>query len=220
MRRRTLAPALAAVTALLLAPPAEAATIAAVFPNGDPTELTVRIDVDTGAAVTVTWTGTVYEVHDPAGVTPAGDCAAVAGDSTRATCPREPAPDGSFTVAILGGGGDDVLEAGYRSTAFPTGDSIQVFGDAGEDKIGGSPGADFTLSGDEGDDLLDGGGGDALSVDGRGGAAHVYGGPGSDHVGDTESSGEYGDDFIDGGVCPLNTGSFCAGGTAAPGDRD
>ena len=63
-------------------------------------------------------------------------------------------------VVVFAGGGDDVVQTYF-------GQSVALFGGAGNDILMGNSGSDY-LEGGPGDDLLDGGGGDDLLVAGSG----------------------------------------------------
>jgi hypothetical protein len=133
---------------------------------------TMRVDAAPGEAnaITIGASGAGLVVSDPGarGLGGGGDCAVVAGSST-VSCPAA-----SITVVeVRAGDGDDrVTNAG----PLP----VTMFGEDGEDALGGGP-AGEALDGGPGDDAISGGGGDDLLTGGTG-ADDLDGGEGLDTI--------------------------------------
>jgi RTX calcium-binding nonapeptide repeat (4 copies) len=119
-----------------------------------------------------------YEIHDPAGVTPSGNCAAVS--ETTARCERD-ADNASADqlrrpeLRISGGLGDDELSA--AGVAPDT--SVSLSGGVGVDRLTGATGADV-VHGGPGADLGLGGAGDDTFLDADEAADNYDGGDGFD----------------------------------------
>jgi len=191
------------VFAATLAAAAPATTIATVTATGEVEHgaccygygSTARdiVTVDGGAAsdtVAIVSVQGGYEIHDPAGVTPSGNCAAVS--ETAARCER--AADnasahrlGRPVLRISGGLRDDELSA--AGVAPDT--SISLFGGAGVDRLTGATAADL-VHGGPGADFGLGGAGDDTFVDADEAADNYDGGDGFDvvqHAGATAFTG-------------------------------
>jgi hypothetical protein len=179
------------VIAAMLAAAAPATTIAAVTATAEVDHgaccygygSTARdvVTVDGGAAsdkVAIVSVQGGYEIRDPAGVTPSGNCAVVS--ETAARCER--AADNASAdqlrrpvLRISGGLGDDELSA--AGVAPDT--SVSLFGGAGVDRLAGATGADV-VHGGPGVDLGLGGAGDDTFVDADEAADNYDGGDGFD----------------------------------------
>src|SRR5919109_4252388 len=140
-----------------------------------------EVSVDGSAAsdnVTIVSVEAGYEIHDPAGVTPSGNCAPLS--ETAARCERQ--ADASRDplrpqVSVSGGLGDDELSA--AGVASDT--SVTLYGDAGVDRLTGAAGSGG-LWGGGGPDLGLGGAGDDIFIDADDDADSYDGGGGFDSV--------------------------------------
>ncbi len=162
------APCIAAAAVALATPaPSVAATV-----THEAGSSTVRFDAAPGEAnaITIGASGSELVVSDPGARTlgGAGDCAVVAGSAT-VSCPSTSAT----TIEVRAGDGDDrVTNAG----PLP----VTMFGEDGNDVLGGGP-AGESLDGGPGDDTISGGGGDDLLTGGTG-ADGLDGGEGLDTI--------------------------------------
>ena len=120
-----------------------------------------------------------YEVQDPAGVTPSGNCASLS--ATTARCERQAdrasAQPLRPVVSVSGGLGDDELSAaGVASDTW-----VWLDGDAGVDRLTGAAGSDV-VDGGRGGDFAFGGAGHDTFVDADHDADSYDGGDGFDSV--------------------------------------
>ncbi len=103
---------------------------------------------------------------------------------------------------ILGGAGNDLIDAGIDDDSVDGGDGVDVIlGDQGDDTLDGGGDTDLILGG-VGDDEIDGGEGDDI-LDGEDGDDLIDGGAGDDiafgEAGEDTITGGEGNDLLDGG---------------------
>ena len=126
--------------------------------------------------ISVSYSGTVYVVTDPAGAAPVGPgCTSLGAGAV--SCP-EP---GINNIAVTGGEGDDritVASVGPGVAANPLGSVVASFSLGGNDVIT-TPGTRDVLSGGDGKDVVNAGAGDDR-LSGDAGKDKLTGGPGSD----------------------------------------